>query len=380
MPEPEPEHESAVHYTEAADQQVRTLRTRYCRLRTGTGAPVAELEAVSLRVRFGAVAVDAEGIGGVETEPDYRRRGHMGRLLRRALAGMAQRVDVAFVSDGIEGVYEKFGFVNAVAEGVLVVPVRAVERATGGDAGAAVPGVRSGSATDLPAMVRLYNAAHARRPWTLERQAGWNRLVARATWQPGSQILLVHAHGALTGYAVLEGRAFGDPVGAVVADEVVAQDAAAAARLLAALARRCWQSRVSEFTLREPADSLVGRVARHMGCTEQRGFRPGGGMMAAVLNRDALVRTLEPELRRRAAARRQPDPDHDTALAALQHGDLVPDDTALVRLLLGHWSSGDAEAVGAAVPERYRALCAAWFPGGGTASLPVPYAHRLDRY
>ncbi len=72
---------------------------------------------------------------------------------------------------------------------------------------------------------------------------------------------------------------FGDPLGSVVVDELV---------------------RLSEFTLREPADSLAGRVARHMGCTEQRGFRPSGGMTAAVLNRSALVRKLEPELRRRS--------------------------------------------------------------------------------
>ncbi|MFI5828635.1 GNAT family N-acetyltransferase [Streptomyces sp. NPDC051578] len=374
-----PEHEPAVRYTEVADQEVRSLRTRYCRLRTDAGAPVAELEAVSFRVRFGGVAVAAEGIGGVETEPEFRRRGHMSRLLRRALAGMAQRVDVAFVSDGVEGVYEKFGFVGAVADGSLVVPVRNVERASGDDPAAAVPGVRSGSAADLPAMVRLYNTAHAQRPWTHERHVGWNRLVPQATWEPGSQTLVLHNRDALAGYAVLEGRAFGDPLGSVVVDELVAEDAAAAALLLAALARMCWQRRLSEFTVREPADSLVGRVARHMGCTVQRGFRPSGGMMAAVLNRSVLVRKLEPELRRRAAGQR-PDQGYDTALAALRRGDLIPDDTALIRLLLGHWSTDDADAAGVAMPDRYRDLCAAWFPGGGNPSLPTPHAHRLDRY
>ncbi|MFG1665042.1 GNAT family N-acetyltransferase [Streptomyces sp. Y7] len=373
------EHEPAIRYSEVADQDVRSLRTRYCRLRTEAGAPVAELEAVSFRVRFGAVAVAAEGIGGVETEPEFRRRGHMSRLLRQALAGVAQRVDVAFVSDGVEGVYEKFGFVGAVAEGALIVPVRNVERAAGDDPRAAVPGVRSGSAADLPAMVRLYNTAHAQRPWTHERHVGWNRLVPQATWKPGSQTLVLHTHGTLAGYAVLEGRAFGDPVGSVVVDELVAEDAAATALLLTALARLCWQRRLSEFTVREPADSLVGRVARHMGCTDQRGFRPSGGMMAAVLNRSALVRKLEPELRRRADGQ-QPDQVYDTALAALRRGDLIPDDTALVRLLLGHWSTGDADAASAAMPDQYRDLCAAWFPGGGTPSLPTPYAHRLDRY
>ena len=130
-------------------------------LRTAAGEPVAELEALSFQLRFGAVAVAAEGIGGVETQPEFRRQGHMSRLLRQALAGMAQRVDVVFVSNGIEGVYEQFGFVGAVAEGHLVIPVRNVEQAAGDDPGTAVPGIRSSSPADLPAMIRMYNTAHA---------------------------------------------------------------------------------------------------------------------------------------------------------------------------------------------------------------------------
>jgi hypothetical protein len=100
---------------------------------------------------------------------------------------------------------------------------------------------------DLPALVRLYNTLHAQRPWTHERHVGWNRLVPQGTWNPRSQTLVLRIHDALAGYAVLEGRAFGDPVGSVLVDEVVAEDAAAAAPLLTALARLCWQRRLSEW-------------------------------------------------------------------------------------------------------------------------------------
>ncbi|WP_328513042.1 GNAT family N-acetyltransferase [Streptomyces mirabilis] len=295
------DHEPRAAYTELADQEVRSLRVRYCRLRTAGGKPVAELEVLSFHLRFGAVAVAAEGIGGVETQPGFRRQGHMGRLLRQALAGMAQRVDVACVSDGIEGVYEQFGFVGAVAEGHLVIPVRSVEQAAGDDLGTAVPGIRSGSPADLPAMIRMYNTAHAQRPWTHARHTGWNRLIPQATWKPGSQTLILQTDGAAAGYAVLQGRAFGDPLSSLTVDELVAENAAAARMLLMAIARLCWKRRLSEFTVREPADGLTGRVARHMGCTYQQRYPPSGGMMAAVLNRSSLLRKLEPELRRRAA-------------------------------------------------------------------------------
>ncbi|WP_314252325.1 GNAT family N-acetyltransferase [Streptomyces kutzneri] len=373
------QHEPTVGYTEVADQDVRSLRMRHCRLRTDGGEPVAALEAVSFRQRFGAVAVAAEGIGGVETRPGFRRQGYMGRLLRRSLGGMTRRVDIAFVSDGIEGVYEKFGFVNAVSEGRLIVPVRNIERAVGGVPDAAVPGVRSGTPADLPAMIRLYNTAHGGRPWTHERQAGWNRLVPQTTWTPGSQTLIVQAGDAVSGYAVLEGRAFGDPLGTLSVDELVAGDTDAARLLLTALAGVCWQRRLSEFGVREPADSLVGRVARRMGCTYQERFPPSGGMMAAVLNRSELLRKLEPELRRRAGGDRS-DVVFRAAYDALRRGSLLPDDRALVRLLLGHWSLDDAGTQGGSVPERYQELCTAWFPGGSSPSLPMPYAHRLDRY
>ncbi|MGW0085648.1 hypothetical protein [Streptomyces sp. NPDC003393] len=68
--------------------------------------------------------------------------------------------------------YERFGFVGAVAEGHLVIPVRNVEQAAGGALDAPVPGVRSGSPADLPAMIRLYNTAHAHRPWPMRPSAG----------------------------------------------------------------------------------------------------------------------------------------------------------------------------------------------------------------
>ncbi|MFF9853360.1 GNAT family N-acetyltransferase [Streptomyces litmocidini] len=352
---------------------------RHCRLRTAEGAPVAELEVLSFRVRFGAVAVSAEGVGGVETQPEFRRQGHMGRLLRQALTGMADRVDVAFVSDGIEGVYERFGFVGAVAEGHLVIPVRNVEQAVGEVLGTADPDIRDGSPADLPALVHLYNTAHAHRPWTHARHPGWNRLVPRTTWKPGSRVLVLRRGSATVGYAVLEGRAFGDPLGTTTVDELVAEDAAATRRLLAAVARLCWQRRLGTFTVREPADGLTGRVARQMGCAYQQRFPPSGGMMAAALNRSSLVRTLEPELRRRAASR-QSDTAHGESFDALRRGDLIPDDKALIRLLLGHWSVDDAYAHGTPIPDRHQDLCAAWFPGGGGPSLPAPYAHRLDRY
>ncbi|MCX5376980.1 GNAT family N-acetyltransferase [Streptomyces sp. NBC_00091] len=363
---------------------------RHCRMRReGDPEPVCALEVVSFRQRFGAVAVAAEGIGGVETRPDCRREGYMRELLGAAVGGMRGRVAVGFVSEAIEGAYEQRGFVTALGDGELVVPVRAVERAAGsegGSAGGSSGGeyrVREGSAADLPEVVRIFNSAHAERPWSRVRDADWDRRVPQGMWKPGSELLVLEGAGGaggtdrgVAGYALLRGRSFGDSVRTLVVHEMGAWEAAGVRRLLVELAARCWELRLSSFTVREPADSLVGRVARGWGCAYRQRFPVGGGMMARILRREALVRELEPELRRRA----QGYPYEGAAVGELARGVLVPDDGMLVRLLLGHWSVGDAVVQGLVVPEGYEGLYGRWFPGGGTPGLPLPHAHVLDRY
>ncbi|ABW15683.1 GCN5-related N-acetyltransferase [Parafrankia sp. EAN1pec] len=365
--------EPGLRYTETIESGAGNRSMRYCRLVADEDTPVGELEVHSFRWRFGAVAVDAEGIGGVEVQPSFRRRGHMSRLLRQALDGMSRRVNVATVSDGIQGVYEKFGFVMSVAEGHLDIHVRDIERAAAAAMLAAVR-VRPGSAEDLPAMVDLYNSTHAHRPWTHERPADWNRLVPQTTWRAGSEILVVEAGGTLAGYAIVAGRSFGDSYFGLTVQEMAARDTGIARCLLADIARSAWELRVSEFRVREPLDGVVGRLARHLGCGYKQEFPPTGGMMAAILNRSELLATLEPELRRR---------DRDAADAAmdeLARGELIPDNGLLVRLLLGYSSAADASTPAATIPARHRRTCSAWFPGGSTATLPMPYAHALDRY
>ncbi|MCX5198806.1 GNAT family N-acetyltransferase [Streptomyces sp. NBC_00249] len=349
---------------------------RHCRMRReGDPEPVCALEVVSFRQRFGAVAVEAEGIGGVETRLDCRREGYMRRLLGAAVEGMRGRVAVGFVSEAIEGAYEQRGFVTALGDGELVVPVRAVERA-GVDAGGGL--VRAGTPGDLPEVVRIFNAAHARRPWSRVREADWDRRVPQGMWKPGSELLVLEdAAGVVAGYALLRGRSFGDSVRTLVVHEMGAREAAGARRLLAELAARCWELRASSFTVREPADSLVGRIVRGWGCAYRQRFPVGGGMMARILRREALVAELEPELARRAGGYLY----GASAVGELARGELVADDGTLVRMLLGHWSVADAVVSGRLeVPERYEGLLERWFPGGGTPGLELPHAHVLDRY
>lgn len=374
------EIEPGLKYSEDAVRMMRTHPVRYCYLwKTGVDEPVSELEVHTFGQRFGGITVPAEGIGGVETLPPFRRQGLLRKLLTRVMADAAQRVAVLFVSDGIEGAYEQFGFVNCLAEGTLVVPVRNVERLASSGVLPTNQQTRDFTPADLPAMVNLYNTVHAARPWTHERPSDWNRLQATETWRPGSAVLILEREAHVVGYAIWQEQQFGWPIAPLVVDELTASDAAAAGALLAEIAARGWQLRLSEFQIREPLDSVVGRAAQRLGCEYRRTFPASGGMMGAILDRQQLLVMLEPELRRRLASADQ-RALHGAAFARLCRGELLPDNAILLRLLLGHWSMADALADDAPIASEDLSICQAWFPGGGTQHLLLPYAHKLDRY
>jgi hypothetical protein len=371
---------TGLNYTEETSRTQLSLPVRDCSLwQAGVDEPISGLNVLSFQQRFGAVAIPAEGIGGVETIPSFRRQGHIGKLLTKAVEGIATRVPIAFVSDAIEDLYEKFGFVTCLAEAYVSVPVLNVERQAERNTGTSRMQVRSFSQTDLPAMVALYNQTHAFRPWTHERQAGWNRLLVTQTWQPGSEVIILERDQRLAGYAILRELQYGHTVSSFAVDELTANNAEVAQALLIEVATRCWHMRFSEFRVYEPLDSAVGQAAQRLGCTYHRTFPRSGGMMGAILDRQQLLQSLEPELRRRL-----PSDDlhtaHTTAFDALYRGELLPDTRDLLRLLVGYWSSTNARTYGRVIPAEYERIVDAWFPGDGTQALPQAYAHRLDRY
>lgn len=370
---------SGLTYIEETSRAEHSYPARDCWLRqAGVAEPISGLNILAFRQRFGTVSVPAEGIGGVETVPAFRRQGHIRTLLTKTVEGMAKRVPVAFVSDAIEGLYEKFGFVTCLVEAHLSVPVRHVERLAGSSLEGS-PRVRGLTPTDLPAMVELYNQVHARRTWTHERHAAWNHLYVTETWKPGSDALIFERDRRVAGYAVLRELQYGHVRSQFTVDELAARDIEAAQALLAEVAARCWILRLSEFWVREPLDSAVGWAAQRIGCEYHQTFPSTGGMMGAILDRQQLLALLEPELLRRLPSA-ELQIEHTAAFDVLRRGELIADNRDLLRLLIGYWSAADARVFGVAIPEHYERIADAWFPGTGTHILPLPYAHTLDRY
>lgn len=372
--------ELGLTYTEEIGRIEQSMPVRDCFLRQADVAePVSGLNLCSFQQRFGAIAIPSEGIGGVETLPSFRRRGYIRKLMVKVLEGSARRVPIVFLSEGIEELYEKFGFVTCVADSCLTVPLRAIDRMANDDTGSVSRSIRSFSTADLPEMIALYNQAHAQRPWTHVRHAEWDRLLVTQTWRPGSEVLVYQRAGMLVGYAILLEPQYGHVRSACIIDELTAQDADAAQALLREIAARCLRWRICEFKIHEPLDSVVGGVVQRLGCTYQQTFSGSGGMMGAILDRQQLLLMLEPELQRRLPVQ-ELHSVHTASFAALCRGEIFPDNRDLLRLLVGYWSSATARSDGTIIPTAYEQIVDAWFPGGGSVLLPLPYAHRLDHY
>ena len=86
---------SGLKYTEETGRTARSLPIRECSLwQAGVDEPISDLTILSFRQRFGAVAIPAEGIAGVETQPAFRRQGHVRALLTREHVNVDVNIDL----------------------------------------------------------------------------------------------------------------------------------------------------------------------------------------------------------------------------------------------------------------------------------------------
>lgn len=375
-----------LRYTEAPAVDDAHGPNRYCALWSGSGeTPVSSLRLFPFPIRFGAVAVDAEGYGGVQTQPEHRGKGYVRTVLEQSLSGARERVSAVFLY-GIEKLYPKVGFVSCLPDSSLTLRVRYAE-------GAPASGheITRLEKADLAEVTALYNAENCIRPWTIRRaEMQTERLTRTAVWHPGPEVLVARRGGRPRGYAALSGISFGHAPRSLSVSELVGADDAAALALIGAAARVAWDRRVDSFTVAEPPDSTAGIAARRLGCEVRQYLPSDGSGMGSILDRASLLSVLVPELARREACAESgerlesaeglaPAGASARALEALQRRQTVPDDRDLLRLLLGFWSWQDAEAAGDAIPEQHRRTLRRWFPGP-SPWLPTPHSHQIDHY
>ena len=370
-----------LRYTETTDES-GPRRSRHCALHLdGEKEPVSSLVLHRLEVRFGGTSLPSEGVGGVQSRPEYRRRGYNTTLIRRALQGAAARVPAVFLY-GIEGYYTRFGFTACLPEHSISFWVRRTRAISATDSWV----IREAADDDLASVVELYNDLHANRPWTCVRGRETVALMRQETaWRPRPDVVLFERNGGLDAYAIIAHRPYGWNGRTFSVMEAGARDVGAARAILAEVGRRCRAEDLEQFTVDEPPDSMVGLAARALGCSITETTSLDGDGMGTLLDRPGVVNALSDELVRRTVGFRDEEaPPNlrtlDRALRTLADGESVPDDSALLRLLVGSRSWHESIALGECTATNHDRILRLMFPGGGTAALPFPYAHRIDRY
>ncbi|MBT3276240.1 MAG: GNAT family N-acetyltransferase, partial [Spirochaetales bacterium] len=270
---------------------------RICALsEVGSDEEASRLSLNSLRIRFGKSVITAEGLGGVRTLPGYRGKGYATILMKRAMASVSSRANAAFLY-GIEGLYEKSGFASCLRESSLSMwtgRIRAIDSPAGFSVNA------SGGSDDLYEIIALYNAAHRYRPWTVVRTPeASSRFENETPWRPAPEILTVRRGDIIAGYAAVSGMNYGSRARELTVLEAAVADTESGVALLLEIGRRCGERDISEFTILEPSDGVLGNTAFRLGATEKSESSPDGGGMAAVVNRGELVEELSGELLRR---------------------------------------------------------------------------------
>ena len=346
----------------------RRLPFRQCELwADGEDKPVSSLRMLPYRCRFGAAALPVEGYADVITPPRHRRKGYVGRLMRKSIERAATRVDVLFL-DGIERLYEKYGFACCWLNSDIRVLTRHAETAESMDG----VSLRPIDENDVERIVALFNSTHAARSCTRERTPETCRgPYLPEIWDPGHVGLLLERSGEMLGYTFYRGDTYGsnEPLTVV---ETVAVDVAAANTLVRHVAERGIQKRIDTISFREAPDSLVGLVLRNLGCEVRMVYQHHGGGMGLICNRSSFVDALTDEFTRRAGM-------HDeAAIKLLAEGHVYPD-KILMPLMTGFQSWRDASRGGWPLPTGHEELMKRWFPGSGP-DMETPIMCYMDHY
>jgi predicted acetyltransferase len=280
------------------------------------GHSASRLFIVPFALRVGAATVRMDGIAGVETEKEHRRRGYARRVLEATVQWMRQRDAALSMLYGIPDFYPKFGYATAGPDHSIELP--------GPFDGAALPpgwAVRPFAPADLPSIRQLYDQNTARatgaavRP---DRARPWAKLATPKGKGSEECRVIQDARGQPRGYAwrarwswYVGNWECNDPKAMVIA-EAMADGAASAGALLAAC--RTWATEENEtrsqpvkrVILSLPPEGPIAAAAMQQRTHFSRRYQACGGSMVRVLDVERLLRALQPELAERLRAAGSP--------------------------------------------------------------------------
>ncbi|MGD8237007.1 MAG: GNAT family N-acetyltransferase [Armatimonadota bacterium] len=253
------------------------------------GESVSRLSIVDHEMRIGCATVRMGGIGGVHTDKEHRMRGYSRRVMTDSVEYMRENgFDVSLLF-GIRNFYHKFGYITALAQHRLTMPIPPVDEGNGQHA------TRPMTDADIGRIIDLYNEDNRTRTcsvvrrhdrWTHFRKGSRFRVEARA-------FVVEDAGGDVVGYA-----GYDDVEDAVNIFEVAATDDAFA-ELVREFVRMAQAMDADTISIFAPPDHPFIEYCHRHDCHLTTNFRADGDGMLRIINlRSAMEKTL-PELEAR---------------------------------------------------------------------------------
>ena len=293
--------------------------------RTLEGEPIARLLIADRQMRIGCAQVRMGGIGGVWTDRQHRKQGHMRALMDRAVQFMRDEGFEVSLLFGITDFYPRWGYATMIPDQRLTIATESALRA------ARDLKVRAYRRGEMPLLDAIYNSVNALRTCSIvrpvfpcaERARPSSALeppkMPRDTFRMGTRFfttvkvfVVEDERGRIVGYGVYDREHVDRHTGekTPIQDEVAVAEVGATQQraydaILAHLGRLA-QSRpggIEQIVAFVPMDDPFALHCRSYGAEQQLSALPDGGAMMRIINLERLFEKLEPELTRRVAGR-----------------------------------------------------------------------------
>lgn len=270
----------------------RTVEGKSCLFRLFyEGKPVSRLWVHDLTVRFGESLVRMGGIGGVETEEAYRMRGFARKLMEAANEYMKEQgFDIACLF-GIPNFYERWGYITALPEYRLKVPVSNLK-------GVELKHRVDNYSPDLHRadVLSIYEQNNRNRICSVVRDSkSWSTFARGTDWFVKADVkVFLNENGEVVGYLSLD-----DLTERTAVAEVGYKTVQVFESMVAFLAQRAERHGHNEVTFLIPPDHEFAFYLRRLGCSLVQEFPRSGGGMVRVINLGSLLEKLSVELSQR---------------------------------------------------------------------------------
>jgi predicted N-acetyltransferase YhbS len=242
------------------------------------------------RMRIGRSPIRCAGIGGVATHADHRKKGYMARTAAHAVSAMRARGYPLSILFGIDDFYHRFGYVPAWREESWRLLRKDLPPSPSGARPPRLHRVSFAPSADVTRLHNEWNAGltgTALRPTFTEGFFYWARFPPEAwLWRDARGRAAGHVFVHEDGSALVATEATGEP------------DAVLAA--LGVLAARKGLPELRLETI--PYGSGLARRLRTLNCRYEQRYARDGEALVRVVDLEACLRAMEPELSRRLAS------------------------------------------------------------------------------